>query len=272
MTATYWENRVCVVTGASAGLGRTIVRALAKKSAKLVLVARQQAPLEKLADEFSVKNSEVLPASADVTNSADIARLQEQVVERFGGIDLLCNCAGQSARGTALETTIERYQALWEVNFLSAVNTAQAFAPSLCERQGHIVNIGSLASKVAPRYLSGYPASKFALAAFSQQLRLELGPKGLHVLLVCPGPIKRNDDAPRYQDQGLDLPASAHRPAGGAKLKGIDPDWLAERILKACESRELELVVPWKVRLLASLAQLSPRLGDWLLSKTTSGE
>ena len=82
-------------------------------------------------------------------------------------------------------------------------------------QRGHVVNIGSLAAKSAARWLGAYPATKFAVAAYSQQLRLELGPQGLHVLLVCPGPIQRSD--PRlYPLEGLeDIPDRARGPGRG---------------------------------------------------------
>ena len=90
------------------------------------------------------------------------------------------------------------------------------------------------------------------------------------MLLVCPGPIRRDDAGTRYAEETGDIPAAAQRPGGGAKLRGLDPDWLAERILRACESRQAELVLPAKVRLLLAIAQLSPRWGDWLLTKATT--
>jgi short-subunit dehydrogenase len=183
----------------------------------------------------------------------------------------LCNNAGLSARSAALDTTPEGFQSLLDVNFIATVRTTRAFASSLIMQRGHLVNIGSLASKVAPRFMGGYPASKHAVAAYSQQLRLELGPEGLHVLLVCPGPIRRSGAGSRYAKQSEDLPEEARQPGAGAKLRGIDPGWLAEKILVACERRKLELVAPGKVRLLLALSQLTPRLGDWLLRKATSG-
>ena len=93
----------------------------------------------------------------------------------WGGVDLLCHCAGRSMRGNALATSVAEFRDLWETNFLSAVQCVQAFAEPLIESHGHIVLIGSLASKVAPRYLGAYPTSKFPLAALAQQLRMELG-------------------------------------------------------------------------------------------------
>ena len=134
-----------------------------------------------------------------------------------------------------------------------------------------MVLIGSLASKTAAPYLGAYPASKFPLAALAQQLRLERGAEGLHTLLVCPGPIARDDAGRRYDAQAGSIPASARRPGGGAKVKAIDPAELASRILRGCEQKREEIVAPRKARLLFALAQLSPALGDRLLREKTGG-
>jgi len=269
MKSNHWHNKVCIVTGASTGLGLAIAKALAERQARIVIVARREEPLTRAAEMLRAAGTEILPIVADVTNQEDIDRLARTVKEHFGRVDLLCNCAGRSARKAVLETTPEDFQELLDVNFLATVRTTRAFADLLLESKGSLVNIGSLASKVAPRFLGGYPASKHALAAYSQQLRMEHGPAGLHVLLVCPGPIRRDDSAPRYEQQSAGLPAAANRPGAGAKLRGIDPEHLAKKILD-CERRKLELVVPTKVRILMILSQLSPRLGDWLLRRATS--
>jgi short-subunit dehydrogenase len=137
------------------------------------------------------------------------------------------------------------------------------------ESRGHVVNIGSLAAKMASRYLGAYPASKFALSAYTQQLRLELGPQGLHVLLVCPGPLARDKVRTYGAEEMPNLPDEARRPGAGAKVKPIDPEWLAERILDACLKRRAELIVPARARLLFVFQAISPRLGDWLLTKMT---
>jgi short-subunit dehydrogenase len=107
------------------------------------------------------------------------------------------------------------------------------------------------------------------VAAYSQQLRLELGSEGLHVLLVCPGPIAREDER-LYPLEGLeDLPDSARRPGAGVKVSAIDPKRLSRAILRACERRQAELVMPGKARLLFAISQLWPSLGDWLVMKKT---
>jgi uncharacterized protein len=268
----YWHGKRAVVVGASAGLGRALAEVLVERGVRTAIVARRQPPLEATAQDLRSRGGNVLPVVADVTRSDDVNRLVSAVHSAWGGLDLMCHCAGRSMRGTALATPADEFRALWEINFLSALRCTQAFAPALIDSRGHVVLIGSLASKSAAAYLGAYPASKFPLAALAQQLRLEIG-DGLHVLLVCPGPVARRDAADsvaRYADQVGDLPAAAHRPGGGAKVRAIDPHRLTAQILSACEARRPELVVPRKARLLFAIAQLSPRLGDWLLHKMTS--
>lgn len=268
----YWHGKRAVVTGGSVGLGRAVAGALVDRGARVAIVARRQSLLDTAAQELRVSGDNVLPIAADVTQPDDVSRLASAVHGAWGGVDLLCNCAGRSMRGTILATSADEFRDLWETNFLSTLRCTQALAPALTESRGHVALIGSLASKAAPAYLGAYPASKYPLAALAQQLRMELG-DGLHVLLVCPGPIARSDgsdQAERYADEATDVPAAARRPGGGAKVRAIDPRWLAHQILRACEARQPELVVPRRARLLFALSQLSPRLGDWLLRKMTN--
>jgi NAD(P)-dependent dehydrogenase (short-subunit alcohol dehydrogenase family) len=270
----YWQGKRAVVTGGTSGLGRAIAQTLLENGARVAIVGRDRGKLDETLSEFKTIRDDVLGISADVTSAEDVSRLSSTVLRAWGGVDALYHCAGRSMRGTALGTSPDEYRQLWEANFVSAVRCVQAFSQSLVERRGHVVLIGSLASKVAPKFLGAYPAAKFSLAAFAQQLRLENGPQGLHTLLVCPGPIAREElsgSNGRYASEAPDLPAEAHRPAGGAKLRAIDPRWLAEEILKATEHRRAELIVPARSRLLFIASQISPTFGDWLLRKMTSG-
>jgi len=266
----YWREKRAVIIGGSAGLGRAVAQVLVEHGARVAIVARRLEPLEAAAQELKARGGDVLPIVADVTNQDDVSRLAASVESAWNGVDLVCHCAGRSMRGTALATTPDEYRDLWETNFLSAVRCAREFAPALSASNGHLVLVGSLASKVAAGYLGAYPASKFPLAAFAQQLRIEDSP--FHVLLVCPGPIARDGgdlSSSRYANQASDVPTSAHQPGGGAKVRAISPHQLAAQILNACERRQPEIVVPWKSHILFALSQLSPRLGDWLLRRVT---
>ena len=263
----YWTNKAAVVTGGSSGLGLAIARALVAAGAKVVICGRNAERLEVASAGLGERCRGIV---ADVTSDGDVAALVAKTVEGPGRLDLLVNCAGRSTRGAIDKVTPEQFAELLDVNFLSTVRCTQAALPHLIESRGHVVHIGSLASKAASKHLGAYPASKFPLAAYAQQMRLELADRGVSTLLVCPGPIRRDENTPRYEAESAGLSAEASRPGGGVKLKGIDPDWLARRILRAAERRQAELVVPARARLLFAIAQFSPRLGDWLIRRMTS--
>ncbi len=281
----YWQNKVAIVTGGSSGLGLAIAKKLFAAGSTVVLAARDAGRLKGAADQVSEQNTELTTGpvkgsgierraavgiSCDITEDDQVASLIGSTLDRFGQLDVLVNCAGKSGRGKVLETTPQQFQEMWELNFLALVRCTRAAAPHLLKSRGHLVNIGSLASKSASKFLGAYPATKFAVAAYTQQLRLELEPEGLHVLLVCPGPIKRDDEGQRYADQAGGLPASAAQPGGGVKLGKIEPDRLAKKILSACERRKKELVMPCKSKLLFAMSQLSPSFGDWVVNRMTS--
>lgn len=269
--SSYWQGKRAVVVGGSEGLGFALARVLVASGARVAIVGRRAEALARAGAQLRQAGGEVVEVRADATIGQDIERLQGEINQAFDEVDFVCHAAGKSTRGDVMATSPEAFRELWEINFLAAVRLCQAFAPRLASTRGHFVLIGSLASKFAPRYLGGYPSSKFAVAALAQQLRLELGPQGVHVMLVCPGPIARGDKVPRYEGFGADVPEAAQRPGGGAKVSAIDPGWLSQEILKGCERRRPELVIPRKARLLAGLSQLSPRLGDRLLRRSTAG-
>ncbi len=263
----YWREKVVLITGGSAGLGLALATAFAAAGAKLVLVARDAARLEEAAASLRASGAEVLSITADITADADVARMMAETIARFGRLDCLVNNAGRSSRGTLLETTLDEFRAQWELNFLALVRCTQVAAPHLIASRGRVINIGSLAAKSASRFLGAYATSKFPVAAFSQQLRLELAESGVKVLLACPGPIQRPDAGHRYDASAL--PDSARKPGGGVKLKGILPARLTARVLLAAERGQSELVIPAKARLLFAIAQLWPALGDWIVRKMT---
>jgi short-subunit dehydrogenase len=266
---TYWSEKVAVITGGSGGLGRSLAGALAAAGANVVIVARDAERLAGAAAEMQPTGGVVQPLPADVTQQDQVERVFDRVIDQFGRLDLLVNAAGRSTRGEAIDTTPDEFIELMNLNFFAVVRCCRAAAPHLLKSRGHLVNISSLAGKAAVRYVGAYPATKFALTAYTQQLRLEMSPRGLHVLLVLPGPIARDDGVERYADQAAGLPAKARKPGAGVKFRAVSPEKLSQAILKACQQRRPELVYPRGVRLLFALGQLSPRLGDWLVRRFT---
>jgi uncharacterized protein len=263
----YWTGKVALVTGSSRGLGRSLAEAFARAGAKVVISSRSEGELQEVANDLRRFGAEVLAVAADVTKQDQVDALVNQTVQHFGRLDVLVNNVGQSARGVLLETTPEDFARLMEINFLSVVRCTRAAAPHLIRSRGHLVNIGSLSGKSASRYVGAYSATKFALAAYTQQLRLDLRSQGVHVMLVSPGPMVREDAGRRYANQMSGLPASAAKPGAGAKIPLTRPEKLSAAILQACRRRQPELIYPGWVRVFIALIHLFPSLGDWLVRK-----
>ncbi len=256
----HWTNKAVLITGGSSGLGLAIARAFCRAGARVAIAARSADKLETAATTLRSLGGEVLAVRADIQKQADVEQMIARTIATFGAIDVLVNTAGSSARGAVIA-------ALMDLNFTALVRCTRAAMPHLLASHGSLLNIGSLAGKTAARYMGAYSATKFAVSAYSAQLRLELGPEGLHVLLVSPGPIARDEPRTYSSDRTANIPESARKPGGGAKVKLIQPDWLAERIVKACGRREAELVVPGKARLVFAISQLSADWGDWIVRK-----
>ncbi len=207
----------------------------------------------------------------DVTSDEAVTSLFKQVAADWQQIDVLINAVGKSDRKRVLSCAIDDFQALWETNFLATVRCIRAAMPIIEPKRGSIVNIASLAAKIATANMGAYPVSKFAVAAYTQQLQRELQKDNskIHVMLVCPGPIQRADAGHRYA-AAENVPQSALQPAGGARLRNLDPTRLAEMIVRGCERRQSELILPRRVRLLLAISALSPSLGDWIVARMTS--
>ena len=266
-------TRVALVTGSSSGLGLSIAREFLSCGYNVFLVGRESNKLEAVSAELLenvLGDQQVGFALGDVTRMESVGKVFHACNSRFGRLDVLVNCVGESDRGLMTELTTTRIDELMRANVHSALLCSQAALPMLRESNGAIVNIGSLASKVGARYLGGYAIAKHALAGMTQQMRLELIADGIHVGLVCPGPIRRDDAGTRYRDRvGASLPDQAKAPGGGARLKGLDPAFVAKAVVRCAQRRLPEVILPAYVRLLVTIGNALPRFGDRLLLRFT---
>jgi uncharacterized protein len=116
--------------------------------------------------------------------------------------------------------------------------------------------------------MTPYTTSKYPVAGYTHQWRID-GPPEVHYMLVCPGPIAREDAGVRYQDSAAELPAAAKLPGAGAKIKGLCAEQLAKKIIKGCERRIPEIIEPKKARVLFIVQTIAPRIGDWMIRRFT---
>lgn len=265
---------VALVTGGSAGLGLVIAKTFLARGYRVAIVGRDPERLAAAAESLTGSEGDsILTQAGDLTSTTDIERFIAAIDQRWHRLDALVNCVGASDRGLIENLDLDSLDRLWRQNVATALLCSQACLPMLESSSGTIVNIGSLASKVGARYIGGYATVKHALAGMTQQMRLELKTRGIHVALVSPGPIARDDAGERYRDVvDASLPSQAAAPGGGTRISGLPPQRVADAVLRCIERRTVDIVLPKYMRILIALGHAFPRLGDWLLLKFTSSK
>lgn len=201
-------SKVVLITGCSSGIGHDLARRLARAGVGYTVIATARQP-ETLADlQVPLK----LPL--DVTDKASVGSAVEEVVRRFGRIDVLVNNAGYAVRGAVEEIAEEQVRDMFDVNVYGVMRMLRAVLPQM-RRQGagRIINISSLAGKLAVPANGAYSASKFAVEALSDALRLEVAPFGIQVVLIEPGSIKTHFTATTeaHSEETLSNPASPYK-------------------------------------------------------------
>lgn len=182
------DPQVVIVTGASAGIGEAAVRMLAREGAIVVLVARRKARLDQLKQEIEALGGGALAVEADITSAEDRQRIVQETMNAFGRIDALVNNAGYGQRGPIEIVPVEAIRRNFETNLFSLIALTQLVIPIMRKQgSGRIVNISSVAGRVASPLSSVYDATKHALEAISDGLRGELAQFGIKVVIIEPG-------------------------------------------------------------------------------------
>lgn len=183
-------KQIAVVTGASRGIGAAIARKLAALGALTVLTAREQKPLQQVADEICTAGGRAECRPCDLAESQQIESFARSVLQAHGRCDILVNNAGVSRLRPLADTDDEMLDWLLEVNFVAAFRLTRALLPALrSSRCASVVNIASELALVGQPGYAAYCGTKGAMLAWSRTLALELAPDGVRVNAVCPGPI-----------------------------------------------------------------------------------
>ena len=222
------QDKVVLITGASAGIGLVTARRFAEAGAKLALVARSGDLLAKLHDELMEQGIESIAITADLREPADIKRAVNQTVQYFGHVDILINNAGQAAAGTVAEVNPDDFRQIIDLNIFGPLLLMQAVIPIMREHGGGIIiNVSSMVSKMHIPSLSAYAATKSALNMISDTARVELAPENIRVISVFP-----RLTATDFQKNSLS--SSIHRRlTSNSPMPADTPDLVAEKILNA---------------------------------------
>lgn len=186
------KGPVAAVTGASRGIGRATAVELARAGYRVMALARSLEELQSLAAEGGREGWEIVPIEMDIADDRSRSEAIQAVMRETNGhgVDVLINNAGYGLMGAMEDISQDAIRRLFEVNVFGLLAFTQAFLPCMRERRrGRIVNLSSAAGRVSTPFTGAYSASKFALEAVSDALRLEVAPFGIQVVLIEPGPI-----------------------------------------------------------------------------------
>ena len=185
-----YDDKIAIVTGAASGIGRASAVRLASEGASVACLDVNAAGLEETRALVAAHGKPVLTAVCDISQESAVAAAAQQVVERFGRIDVLCNIAGVLLAARSHELSLETWNRVLAINLTGTFLMCRACIPSLLETHGAIVNMSSTAALGAHPWMAAYAASKGGILSMTRALAIEYVKQGLRVNAICPGGVK----------------------------------------------------------------------------------
>jgi NAD(P)-dependent dehydrogenase (short-subunit alcohol dehydrogenase family) len=261
-----FHGKSVLITGGSRGLGLVLARELAADGAKLTIVARDRAELDRARADLEARGAEVLAFPCDVRDQRAAQAAVERAVARYGSIDVLVNNAGVIQSGPVEHMQIADFEDALATHMWGPLYTMLAAVPHM-RRQGggRIVNISSIGGKIAVPHLVPYTTSKFALAGLSDGMRAELAKDGIKITTVFPGLMRTGSHVNalfKGQHQGEFTWFSI---VDSLPISSIDARRAARKIVAACRHGDPSLVISVQAKLAAFLANSFPDLSAQVL-------
>ena len=242
-----------MITGASEGIGAACAAEFARAGARLSLTARSEEGLRRTSIQTG---QDALVTPGDLTDASLRRLVTERTLERFGAIDILINNAGIGIYGPTWSTPMEDVRALMELDYFALLGMVQEVVPHMrARRSGTVVNVGSIAGKLALPWMTLYSASKYAVGALTEGLRMELRGDGVHAMLVCPGYVKT---AFQEHVRGGEVPEKVKR----SRKFAITAAECARAIRRGVERDARTVLTPGAGWILVGLARLFPGIAQ----------
>ena len=255
---TYWTNKVVMITGASSGIGRGLALEIASRGGHLALLARREDLLNEIAGEARNRNVKAIFATADVRDAKAVREAADQFRKELGPIDILIANAGIGTADHAVSLTPEHAANVIGINVLGAINSVAAVLPEMVERShGRLVAISSLAAYRGLAKSAAYCASKAALSAYFESLRIDLRHTGVGVTIIHPGFIKTDLTAGR----------EAKMPYLMELEEGV------KKIVSAIEKEKKIYAFPWQLAtIVRATMMMPPAIYDWIAERNSFRE
>ena len=229
MNKAYYENKVCVITGASTGIGYGLAGKLLELGATVYMVARTKSKLAEALESYKAYGNKVHTVACDVSDNDAVRQMIDNIFASEGRIDFLFNNAGIGSAGLTERASIKAWKRVIDTNLWGVIYGTHAVLPiMLAQGSGHIVNTSSIGGLVPLPYQTLYCTSKYAVTGFSETLRNEMAPRGIGVSVVCPGAVATEI----FTKGGQKTPAHA-----------ISPEESADIILEGVANKEGIIVV-----------------------------
>ncbi len=246
-----YRNRVVIITGASSGIGEHLAVEFASRGASIVICARRAERLHAVSNRCSKHGHPVEAIVGDLATPGFAAELVDRAVSRFGRLDIVVNNAGVSKHKYFYDVTADDISSTMDINFRApAFLTLAAVPVFLRQGGGSIVNISSVAGRLAPPHEAVYAASKFALTGFSEGLAVDLAGSGIHTGVIHVGPI----DTEIWEK--AEIPESFNG-------KKYPPSSVSDAVFRCIERKRHSITVPWHFSLIFFLKSLLPGLFRW---------
>jgi len=264
-----FEDAVSIVTGGASGIGLALGQALAARGSQVVLADRQLDLAEEAATGLRSSGARVTVAELDVRDFAAVERVVQQAIDQHGRLDFLFNNAGIGIAGDVQVHELQDWYEMLDVNLRGVIHGIQAAYPIMVGQGfGHIVNTASMAGLIPTPGCTGYAATKHAVVGLSESLRIEGAAAGVRISVLCPGVIRTPilEDGGKYGKLLMHMPKEFER-LMWKRLRPMDPDRFAKKVMWAVAKNRAIIVIPWRWRLFWWLHRLSPSLalclGRW---------
>jgi short-subunit dehydrogenase len=273
-------SKTILITGATAGIGRTTALHLAKRGHRVIASGRKSDLLASLREEAKKDGATIDTVLLDVTRAESIAQAVAEIERMTGGrgVDVLVNNAGYGLVGPMSEVSDADLRAQYDTNVFGLMSVTRAFLPAMIERRyGRVVNVSSMGGRMTFPFMGAYNSTKYAVESLSDAMRAELRPFGIDVVLIEPGVIKTNfaDTSMAFVDRYTDSPykgaiAKAQRMRDLMEKTASGPHVIANAIRKAVERRRpsARYVAPFSTWFALLFKVLLPtRSWDWMMRR-----
>lgn len=254
------KDKVIWITGASSGIGEALAYGLAQKGSTIILSARRKEELERVKINCVERyGANVIVCPMDVSDTSEIDRVVDILSSKLNKIDVLINNAGFGHTERFIDYDFAKVENMFKVNVLGLMYLSQRVAKSMItHKSGHIINVASIAGKIATPNSAVYSSTKFAVIGFSDALRLELKEHNIHVTTINPGPV--------------DTAFFDKFDPSGSYLEKVEPfvltaEKVAEKTIKAIGTNKREVNIPLLLEVSSRFYSIFPEIGDFLVNQ-----